>query len=136
MSLWSPLSARCPLMLLWQRWPQRRVEPGPAGCETILGRKRRESRSCVCRSPVSRVSLRALPCDFSPLLPPRIDSVILSPLYGKGMRMKIAFSLASSQVFFTLRLRDDIFIWLASVEFTIALYFCLLFSVYKLYKNP
>ena len=43
MSLWSPLSARCPLMLLWQRWPQRRGEPGPAGCGTILGRKREET---------------------------------------------------------------------------------------------
>lgn len=62
----------------------RRGEPGPAGCETILGRKRRESRSCVQKPGQPSVSEIVPLCLLSPLLPPRIDFVILSPFVCDG----------------------------------------------------
>lgn len=63
---------------------------GPAGCETILGRKRRESRSCVQKPGQPGV------CESTPLwhpptpLPRRIDFVILCILHGQGTRLQIA----------------------------------------------
>lgn len=57
-----------------------RGEPGPAGCETILGRKRRESRSCLLREPAQPSVSESTPLPLLPHPPPGIDSVILSPL--------------------------------------------------------
>lgn len=68
----------------------------------------------VCRSPLSRVSLRAFPCDFFPHPPLRKDFVILSPLYVKGIWVKMAS--CSFYIFFFLILHSVIqfFFWLAS----------------------
>lgn len=69
MSLWSPLGAHCPLTLLWQR---RRQAEESQGLQDV--RQYWEGRGgnpgAVCSgSPLSRLSLRALPCHFSPILP-------------------------------------------------------------------
>lgn len=78
----------------------RRGEPGPAGCETILGRKRRESRSCVQKPGQPSVSEIVPLCLPSPRSFPRGQTLSSSHLLcAMGMRMKIAFCLASSQVF-------------------------------------
>lgn len=99
----------------------RRGEPGPAGCETILGRKRRESRSCLQKPAQPSVS-ENIPLWLLPHPPPRIDFVILSPLYVKGMWVKIAFCLVSLRVSYSSFLQLVGFIRLYS-------------SIYK-YTNP
>lgn len=104
----------------------RRGEPGPAGCETILGRKRRESRSCLQKPAQPSVS-ESIPLWLLPHPPLRIDFVILSPLYVKGMWDCFLSG------FFTGFFIPHFFIWLASQDFKLAL--TPLFSIYK-YINP
>lgn len=71
-----------------------RGEPGPAGCETILGRKRRESRSCLLREPAQPSVSESTPLPLLPHPPP--GDRLCHPLTFvcvcvSGMRVKIAF---------------------------------------------
>lgn len=76
-----PSMPLCLPALLWQRRPQTR---GDVALQDVgqYWEGRGGNPGAVCRSPVSRVSLRALPCDILPTAPSPIpwwlDSIVLN----------------------------------------------------------
>lgn len=105
-----------------------RGEPGPAGCETILGRKRRESRSCFAEARSAECLWEHSPVTSPPSSP---EDRLCHPLtfVCEGNVSEDCF-LSS---FFTGFFIPHFFIWLASYDFTAAL--TSLFSICK-YINP